>query len=222
MLSHLDCIIFPDRCEVIEIIPSQRYVYPIFKNASSSLFAHAYQNKCKIKLNDQIKKIHTIEIFLRNPQQRFISGLNTFVQHIIRDNPGLDQKTVIWFAKNYLFLNRHYCPQFFWLINLSRYLSADAQLFFQDMTQVSTITQLHELPTAVEPINTDMIDQLLPIPDIQMYQRIDQSLIDHALNKTMTFRELLHTIRRVDPMAYDWTVGRSQRILDPTYVLPKT
>jgi len=33
MLSRLDDVIYPNRCEVIEIEPSQRYIYPIFKNA---------------------------------------------------------------------------------------------------------------------------------------------------------------------------------------------
>ena len=58
MLSHLDRIIFPDRCEVIEVIPSQRYVYPIFKNGRSSLYITAEKNNWRIRLNDQIKKIN--------------------------------------------------------------------------------------------------------------------------------------------------------------------
>ena len=57
MLSPLDRIIFPDRCEVIEVIPSQRYVYPIFKNGRSSLSEAADKNNWRIRINNQIKKI---------------------------------------------------------------------------------------------------------------------------------------------------------------------
>jgi hypothetical protein len=43
MLSQLDHIIYPDRCEVYEIVPSQRYFYPIFKNGSSSIMMTAQE-----------------------------------------------------------------------------------------------------------------------------------------------------------------------------------
>jgi len=219
MLSHLDCIIFPDRCEVIEVIPSQRYVYPIFKNGSSSLYWQATQSKWKIKINEQIKKLHKIEIILRNPQQRLISGFNTFVQHVIRDHPELDSTTVTWFAKNYLFLNRHYCPQFFWLINLSRYISSDAILSFTPMNDIASITEFHRLPPGVEPITTEIVEQAHSIPNIEMYQRIDQVLFTHCLGQSMTFANVLSTVHQQDPVAYDWVIGRSQRILNPTYAL---
>jgi hypothetical protein len=213
---------FPDRCEVIEVIPSQRYVYPIFKNASSSLYQQANQSKWKIKINAQIQKLNNIEIVLRNPQQRLISGFNTFVQHTIRDHPDLDLTTVIWFAKNYLFLDRHYCPQFFWLINLSRYISVDALLTFISMNDIANITEYHKLPPGVDPVTSEIIEQVYSIPNIEMYQRIDQALFDQCLGRSMTFDEVVNIIQQHDSVAYDWVIGRSQRILNPTYVLSKT
>ena len=39
MLSRIDEFIFPDRCEG-NSITSQQFVYPIFKNGSSSLNGH--------------------------------------------------------------------------------------------------------------------------------------------------------------------------------------
>jgi len=219
MLSHLDCIIFPDRCEVIEIVPSQRYVYPIFKNGSSSLYEQAKRSKWKIKVNEQIKKLPEVHIILRDPRQRLISGFNTFVQHVIRDNPELDKHTVSWFAKNYLFLDRHYCPQFFWLVNLSRYMSADSVLSFHNMEDIKNLTQLHKKPPGLEPATVDIIQQVDSIPNIEMYQRLDQLLFDQCLGQSMTFGELLKTLYEQDFTAYDWVIGRSKRILNPIYVL---
>ena len=140
MLSHLDRIIFPDRCEVIEVVPSQRYVYPIFKNGRSSLTIVAEKNNWRISLNDQIKRINSIDVILRDPQDRLISGINTFIQHTLRDNPDLDPHTVEWFALNYISLNRHYASQFAWLLNLARYLNPDAKLNFLSMSAIGEIT----------------------------------------------------------------------------------
>jgi len=219
MLSYLDCIIFPDRCEVIEVVPSQRYVFPIFKNASSSLHFQAIESNWKIVLNQQIKKLDHIEIFLRDPEQRLISGFNTFVQHVMRDNPELDRNTVIWFGKNYLFLDRHYCPQFFWLVNLSRFLSPDTVLTFRHMNCVAEITPMHVIPEGIEPVTQDIVQQAMTMPNIQMYQRLEQLFYDQCLNQSLTFEEILKSLQRLDPVAYDYVVGRSKRILNPIYAL---
>jgi hypothetical protein len=222
MLSYLDRIIFPDRCDVIEVVPSQRYVYPIFKNASSSLYYEAIQSNWRIIINEQIKKLNQIEIILRDPQQRLVSGFNTFVQHVLRDNPELDRHTVIWFAKKYLFLDRHYCPQFVWLVSLSRYLSANAVLTFRHMDSVADITLLHRLPEGITPATKEIQQQVDSIPNIEMYQRLDQVLFDQCMGQSMTFAHLLIILNQHDPIAYDWVIGRSQQILNSTYVLPQT
>ena len=219
MLSYLDCIVFPDRCEVIEVIPSQRYIYPIYKNGSSSLHVQARQNKWKIKINEQIKKINQIEIILRNPEERLISGINTFVQHILREHPGLDQATILWFAKNYLYLDRHYCPQFFWIVNIARYLSPTATIKFLNMNNIVTITDLHEKPVGIVPAHPDIPNQVKELKNSEMYQRIDQVIFNHCIGQVLTFKQIIQLIQQQDPIAYEWTIGRSQRILNPTYAL---
>lgn len=221
MLSHLDCIIFPDRCEVIELIPSQRYVYPIFKNGQSSLRAHADQHKCRILINNQIKKLNLIDVFLRDPQERMESGINTFIQMTKRDHPELDKNTISWFAQNYLFLNRHYTTQFLWLVNLARYMNVDAELNFLDMDQLTQATEWHEKPGGIFPVTTELSNELKNIPNIEMYQRIDQVLMT-LVGKRIKFDQLMHYIKDQDTTAYDWVIGRSQQILEPTYVLSKT
>ena len=188
MLSHLDRIIFPDRCEVIEVIPSQRYVYPIFKNGRSSLYITAEKNNWRIRLNDQIKKINNIDIILRNPQERLISGINTFVQMTIRDNLSLDKNTVQWFAQNYLYLNRHYCSQFVWLVNLARYLDVNATLNFLSMADINTITPLNKQPVAI-PATNELIAEIHQIQNNEMYQRID-AVIFECIGQSLTFKEL--------------------------------
>lgn len=214
MLSHLDCIIFPDRCEVIEVVPSQRYVYPIFKNGQSSLLIALKQNHWKMLLNDQIKKLSNIDVFVREPNERLASGINSFVQSTIRDHPDLDFHTVNWFAENYLFLNRHYATQFSWLVNLSRYMNPQCKLNFLHMDELETITKIHDQPFEKVTLNTQ-------ISNSEMYQRIDQVLYE-SVGSSMTFAELVNKIKMQDQHAYDWVVGRSQRILEPIYALSQT
>jgi hypothetical protein len=212
MLSHLDCIIFPDRCEVIEVIPSQRYVYPIFKNGQSSLWTATKQNNWNIFLNEKIKKINSIDVFVRDPVDRLASGISSFIQTTVRDHPALDAHTVNWFAENYLYLNRHYAPQFLWLVNLARYMHPECVLNFLAMSDLKTVTDIHKQPFKKLTVNTQ-------IPSNEMYQRIDQILFD-SIGSSMTFTQLVKYIQHKDVHAYDWVVGRSHRILKPTYVLP--
>ncbi len=212
MLSHLDCIIFPDRCEVIEVIPSQRYVYPIFKNGQSSLKDQTHKSKWKIYLNNQIRKINNIDIFLRDPAQRFESGVSSFIQTTLRDNPDLDIHTVKWFAENYLHLDRHYAPQFSWIVNLARYTHPDCVLNFLSMDHIKTITEFHAKPFEQLSVNTQLKNN-------EMYQRIDQTLFE-CIGLSMTFGQLVAHVKHKDNCAYDWVIGRSQRILNPIYALP--
>jgi hypothetical protein len=218
MLSHLDRILFPDRCEVIEIVPSQRYVYVIFKNGHTSFFIPQKKNNWSIRINQQIQKINTIDVIIRNPKDRLISGINTFIQHTLRDNPTLDPNTVEWFSLNYISLNRHYASQFAWLLNLARYLNPDAMLTFLPMSAIGEITGRNSKPKGVYPADTTLVEKVLLIKNNEMYQRIDTAIFN-CIGKSLTFKQLLQHIKSTDPVAYEYVIEYSQQILNPTYVL---
>ena len=218
MLSHLDRILFPDRCEVREIISSQRYVYVIFKNGHSSITGSRLTDPQRIYINEQIQRINAIDVIIRNPQDRLVSGINTFIQHTLRDNPGLDLNTVEWFALNYLSLNRHYASQFVWLLNLARYLNPNAKLNFLPMSAIGELTGRDSKPDGVLPANTALIEKISFIKNNEMYQRID-TVIFNCVGQSLTWQELLQKIKSADPMAYEYVVEYSQQILNPTYVL---
>jgi len=218
MLSHLDRILFPDRCEVIEIIPSQRYVYIIFKNGHSSFFTPQKTNNWQIRINEQIQRITTIDVIIRNPEDRLISGINTFIQHTVRDNPALDPATVEWFALNYMSLDRHYASQFVWLLNLARYLNPEAKLNFLPMTAIGEITGRNSKPEGVLPVNTALTEKILSIKNNKMYQRVDAAIFE-CIGNSLTFKELLQHIKTTDPDAYNYVIKHAQEILNPTYVL---
>ena len=53
MLSRLDEIIYPNRCEVIQLA-SQRFFYPIYKNGSSSVAEYARLQSFKTLIKKEI------------------------------------------------------------------------------------------------------------------------------------------------------------------------
>jgi hypothetical protein len=218
MLSHLDRTLFPDRCEVIEVTPSQRYVYIIFKNGHSSFDSFKIKNPCRILINQQIQKLNSIDVIIRNPHDRLVSGINTFIQHTLRDNAGLDPNTVEWFALNYLSLDRHYALQFAWLLNLARYSNPDTTLNFLPISAVGEITGRNSKPEGVLPANVALIEKISSIKNNEMYQRVDTAIFQ-CIGQSLTFKELLQHIKTTDPVAYEYVIGYAQQILNPIHVL---
>ena len=218
MFSEIDKTIFPDSCEVLEIVPSQLFVYPIFKNGSSSLNESAPKLGWNTIKDSDISKIQTpITVFLRDPKERFISGVNTFLQHCHRDYKDLDTRTILFFVEKYLFLNRHYAPQFFWLINLARY--SQAPLKFQHMNDISQLTS-YVTRANVTPSTEEFLENIKNFPwnQLELYFLLDQLLIDRIGTQT-TFVDLLNNIKNTHHELYELIFEKTHRIFD---VLPKT
>ena len=200
MLSRIDEIIYPNRCEVIEFTDLQRFVYPIFKNGRTSLI-YAPKYKFKTLINQQIRKAPIIDVILRSPIDRFISGINTFVYNTKKENPHLDLNTIVYFAENYLFLNRHYAPQLSWLINLNKYLNKDAQLRLHDMSTLSEFTTRQMSPPEDKLLTKEQIKRLTENIHNEMYIRLD-SLLLQLVGQELSFREILTYLHDQDPTAY--------------------
>jgi len=202
MLSRIDNIIFPNRCEVIEIEASQRGIYSIYKNGSSSLNEYAQAQKLKILFNEQIKKLSNINVIIRNPQERFISGFNTYVYNTKQENPQLDLDTIIYFAETYLFLNRHYAPQFSWIVNLTRYAGKNTKLHLHGMESLKEFTPLSIKPNETMVLSPEVVDRLNSNIHNEMYQRIDNLLLS-LVGQALTFDEILKYLKEKDPKACD-------------------
>jgi hypothetical protein len=194
MLSQLDNIIFPDRCDVLEIVPSQRYVYPIYKNGSSSL----YKSGFRLVDHDELKDIPVIDIYVRNPYDRFITGVNTFLKH----NTHLDRTTALYIISNYLFLNRHFCPQFHWLLNLQRYTKAKIRI--NPIESLSEITSLK-----INQNQDSLLDEYLNIDKIHFYLSIDKVLTEDLIGQVVPFKLIVQTIKHQYLDVYKEVIQRS-------------
>lgn len=218
MFSEIDKSIFPDSCEILEIVPLQLFVYPIFKNGSSSLSKSAAAAGWKTLNQHDISNIQTpITVFLRDPRERFISGVNTFLQLCQREHGELDPKTILFFVGKYLFLNRHYAPQFFWLINLARY--SQAPLKFQHVDDIKNLTAVYHR-TDITPATQEFLSAIEEFSweKLELYFLLDQLLIDR-IGQQMTFVELINTIKKTHNDLYKLIVDHTHQI---TNVLSQT
>lgn len=198
MFSEIDKIIFPDSCEVIQLT-SQHFVYPIMKNGSSSFYTQILSGQRKDWKIIKNSAIATIEdplmVFIRNPRERFISGVNTFWYLLNRDYPNLDRNTVLWFVDNFLFLNRHYCPQFFWLINLSRFCRPDTILQLEPMSKIDYWANLND-DAGVPRGSLDLYEAIEQFDwkKLELYFYLDRILYDH-IGQQFTYNQLLDKIK---------------------------
>jgi hypothetical protein len=196
MLSQLDNIIFPDRCDVLEIVPSQRYVYPIFKNGSSSL----YQDNYRIVSEEELKNISIVDIYVRDSYERFISGVQTFLTH----NIDLDEKTLLSIIGSHLFLNRHFCPQFYWLVNLQRF--TNAKICINSVNSLNEITKQH----SNQQVKRQMIDDYFKHNDkLHFYLSIDKVLTESLIGFTVEFKDIVKLIKIRHSDVYKEAVQRS-------------
>jgi hypothetical protein len=190
MRTALDTELFPDLCEVVEIPLHNQCVFLIQKNGNSSLRAQQTRDNLAVFTNDEIRALDYVDVYIRNPRDRYVSGVNTYLQHLQRDHPELDPATAFWFARRYKFLNTHYLPQFHWLANLSRYLRSDAKIRLRDFRDFGNITDLKRLPR-VTPPTKQFVEQLFDKDsNIELWLYMDQILLDLS-GQEFTWNQLL-------------------------------
>ena len=190
MRTALDTELFPDLCEVVAMPLHNQYVYLIQKNGNSSLRLQQTRDNLAVFTNDQIRALDHVDVYIRNPRARYVSGVNTYLQHLQRDYPELDSYTAFWFAKRYKFLNTHYLPQFHWLANLSRYLRSDTKIRLRNFQDFGNITDIKSRAQIVAPTEEFVAELLNNNRNIELWLYLDQILLDLA-GREFTWTELL-------------------------------
>ena len=120
MIHYNSEIVYPKLCAVFEL-PARRFVYPIFKNASSSLEELSVRKIYNSKINDRTQ---TVDVYWREAQNRFNSGVNTYLQH----NKLLDTETIVSLVERGELVNRHFMPQYMWLCHLYKHYTGTIKI----------------------------------------------------------------------------------------------
>ena len=168
--------LFTTDCKIIKI--KQDWIYPIFKNAYTSLILMREDEK----INNDVSKVDNIIVYIRNQRQRFVSG----VGEVLYNNPDVDKDKLLADIMESRMLDRHFCPQSVWLLHLYRFYKGPITL--KDISQVA-----HHTPAK---LNTNVYSYLkLEAPD--SYVSPDEPLkkyIDKKINLAEIVPELLHVL----------------------------
>jgi len=194
MFTPIDKFLYSDNITVVKI--GKEYIFPIYKNGSSSLLRHC-QNVSGMQLyhSDLHSISDDITVILRDPIERFQSGLATVIFNLKTQNPELDSNTIEFLLKKYLYLDIHYIPQFHWILNLSRFIKPEVKFHFRSMQYLKKITSLNETPRKANGINVDyQIAQ-------DLYLQLDTILYNQIGNK-LTFQEIMTIIKNDKDSGY--------------------
>lgn len=129
-------------CRVIKI--ADNWVYPIFKNAFTSLDTVASEER----VNGEIADCQNIIVFLRNQEHRFPSGVGEYLDNSNNVNqqqtdhgvPSIMPKQVIDKIISGEIQDRHFCPQAVWLLHLYRHYQGNLRI--RDMSEARHYTHL--------------------------------------------------------------------------------
>lgn len=200
MISYLDPILFPDQCFVYEIEPN-RFVYPIFKNGSSSLIAN---KSARLLHYDELREVKEIEVYLRDPFERYVSGVQTYLRNLPTD---YNRDTVLKMISEFLFLNRHFSLQFHWLMNLSRY--SNALITFKSIEDLNTIT---EYKINVIKRDQTLVDYFVNNQKLHYYLQLDKIIYENFIGKPISFNQIVQFIKNTQPTLYNDIIDRSKKI----------
>jgi len=198
MLSYLDPTLFPDQYKIYELTTNQ-FVYPIYKNASSTMNKIALRHVPYYQHAD----IKTVEVYLREPFDRYVSGVQTYLNH--RDD--LDRETALKMIEEFLFLNSHFSLQFHWIVNLARH--CDAWMYFRHIDELRDTTS--------EVWNTlsrdqNLLDRFSENRKLHYYLMLDKIIYENFIGRTVSFRRVCEYIEQEHPYIHEEIIQRSQDI----------
>lgn len=180
MIQYNNHLVYPPICTVLQL-NNGTYVYPIFKNASSS-----FRDICISKIyNNQISNIETIDIYWRDAQLRFNSAVNTVINE---DFKFLDTNTIIHLIESGQLVNRHFMPQYMWLCHLYKYHTGTVR-----------ILDIHNLDIASHKNQSNFTGTY---KGLKHWIELDNIIHNNFMNKTSSLSDINDHIKQENRILY--------------------
>ena len=179
-------------CEAIRVEPYGFVAYPIYKNGRTSLWEYATDNNCKTFINEELKTLDHIIVYLRNPLERFISGVHTYLEF---ENLGSQEDTILKQIEEMTVCDRHFVPQFIWLIHLSKY--------FKGTVRIDSVSELYQaIPNRGSPSIPEITNkrkQKIKKINSKNYTDVDEKIIEKYMCKSIKLETLIKEFYNVLP-----------------------
>lgn len=202
MFSIIDKKLFPDSVHLVEIA-NGNIVFPIFKNGSSTV--NAIKNK-DVHFTE-IDELQVIDVFIRDPWERFLSGVNTYISC-----NNLDYNTTAKIINDVGFLNLHFAPQLFWIINLQRFVKSKIRI--NNLSDLKKYTSLHKHKSQTDNQIVHLSKLFEHNQQLKYYIELDLVLYENFMNCVTDFSCIHKTLTTNYNELYTDTIVYSREILN--------
>jgi hypothetical protein len=158
MLTHWPKLLTGD-CTVVRI--GKFTVYPIHRVGYSSLMSVAEEKY----VNEQITRLDHIDVLIRDPEQRFISGVNEYCRQRTLDIEETYKKII-----NDKLIDSHFVPQYIWLMKLYRFYKG--QITIRPFQFIANITDVH--------LHDGSNSRKVMLEPIDNFVRVDREIIKNT------------------------------------------
>lgn len=181
-LTNMECRVF--------LFPDDLAIFPIHKNGSTSIINYAKKRCLPVFSNQQIKKLEKITVYLRDPDERFRSGVHTYCY--LEDIP-LDSKIMNKIYQGEI-INNHFAPQYIWLLCLKRWFAG--KILFRPHHELLNLIPNRDGPWTKKPkrwkdLTQEDINVIQTFPT-ERYTTYDKFLIKKYMFEEVSINKILN------------------------------